>query len=270
MTRNEQVEQQYKDSKQAYTEPQTLENFNTALHQPIPDNDVKFTFVFPSRERVMLLDQMISSVHKNAANIANTEILIAVDDDDEKTIQYFRCKQWPFVRVFYTKRSLNFSRDYYDMLAHHSKGKWIITANDDCVMETPKWDLIAYNTLKDKSGVIYGWIEDNLGGWRAKGHGNYCCFPLQGRAGFEALGYIFPSRVPTWGADIWAKNLYNQIGSVTEIPITLKHYCHHNKTRNQDDISRRIESNQVPFDIRPTYQEINTILAAFKKETVKI
>lgn len=231
---------------------------------------MNFSFIFPTRERLDLVKRFIDSIEQNTDNIHDVEVLVAVDEDDVDTFGFLSNLKCSFLKIFTCPRSLNFSRDYYTMLAHKSTGRWIITANDDCVMESKRWDTIAYNVLNDKSGVIYGWIEDGLGNFRAKGHGNYCCFPLQGRVGFEALGYIFPERVPTWGADIWAKNLYDQVSSVIEIPITMRHYCYHNHTREQDNISRRIQSSQKPFDMRPSYEEINSLLAAIKKEMIKI
>ena len=238
--------------------------------QPPLDNSMKFSIIFPSRDRTNLLSNLLNSILKNTYNLKEVEVLIAIDNDDRGTFEFLTHFTYPFVKIWTVNRSLNFSKDYYTFLAKQSTGRWIITANDDCVMETPDWDIKAYEVLKDRPGVIYGWIQDHLGGFRAHGHGNYCCFPLQGRGGFEALGYIFPPRVPTWGADIWAKNLYDQINSVCEVPITLRHYCHHNKTREQDHISKRIALNQVPFDMRPTYEEINKLITALKKETVKV
>ena len=261
-TKNLQAEMQYKENR--YSEPENPYGANNSRSR------IKFSFVFPTRDRTMLLGNLLESFRRHTDNLKEVEVLIAVDNDDIQTFDFICRLGLSFVKVYQVPRSLNFSRDYYTFLAHKSSGRWIITANDDCVLETPGWDTIAYSVLKDKPGVIYGWIEDHLGGFRAKGHGNYCCFPLQGRGGFEALGYIFPARVPTWGADIWAKNLYDQIGSVVEVPFTLKHFCHHNKTRNQDHISKRIANNQVPFDMRPNYEEINKLLGALKKEMVKV
>ncbi len=226
------------------------------------NKEIKFSIVFPTRERTDLLYKLLSSIQKNTYDLSEVEVLIAVDVDDIATQHFLSSQNYTFVKMFLCERSLNFSRDYYSMLAQNSRGKWIITANDDCEFETPNWDLIAFRTLKDQSGVIYGWIQDGIDGFRAQGHGNYCCFPLQGRAGFEALGYIFPSRIPTWGADIWAKALYDQIDAVVEVPITIRHFCHHNKTREQDEISKRIQNNQVPFDMRPSYDEMNRLLKA--------
>lgn len=228
---------------------------------------MNFSFVFPSRQRPDLLYRLLDSIKNNSRDIMNVEVLVAIDEDDQSDYNYAQLtpERFPFVKVFRVKRSLNFSIDYYTFLAKQSTGKYIITANDDCVLETPDWDTMSMEVLKDKPGVIYGWIEDGLAGWRAKGHGDYCCFPLQGRQGFEALGYIFPSRVPTWGADIWAKALYDQVGSVVSLPFTLRHYCVHNGTRESDEIHRHIAANQVIYDIAPRYEEVNLLLAALRK-----
>lgn len=231
---------------------------------------MKFSIVFPSRERVPLLKRMLDSLVATTANLSDIEVLIAVDHDDKDTFEFLTSdKTYPFVTHYGVKRSLNFSRDYYTMLAHRSSGQWIITANDDCVFETEHWDAKAYEVLKDLPGVIYGYIEDGLGEWRAKGHGDYCCFPLQGRKGFEALGYIFPDRIPTWGADIWTKNLYDQIDSSIELPFTMRHYCVHNFTRESDHIHQRIARNQVSFSMKPTYDEINKLIKALRTENAQ-
>ena len=229
---------------------------------------MKFSIVFPTRERPLLLNALLRSIHATTHRIEDIEVLIATDEDDKITRDFLLSTHFEFVKVFYVQRSLNFSQDYYTFLAKQSTGQWIITANDDCVFETPNWDELAYGTLMDQPSVVYGWSEDGLGEFRAHGHGEYCCFPLQGRGGFEALGYIFPSRIPTWGADLWAKKLYDQIDSVVKLPIVVRHFCHHNNTREQDEVNKRIANNQIHFDIRPTYDEINILLRALKNQKV--
>jgi len=221
---------------------------------------MNFSIVFPTRERPHLLKKLLYSIADNTEDLSKVEVFIAIDEDD--MTDYEVLEAFSFVKYFRVKRSLNFSKDYYSFLAKQSTGQWVIAVNDDCVFETPNWDSLAYEVLKDKPGVIYGWSEDGLGEYRAHGHGNYCCFPLQGRAGIEAMGCFFPARIPTWGADIWIKGLYDQVQAVVHLPITIRHFCHHNKTREQDDISKRIASHQVGFDVRPTYEEVNLLLKA--------
>ena len=239
----------------------------THLHGQTINHQLGFQSSFLPGIDIFFLKNLLESIIKNTADLSRIEVLIAVDTDDLKTFNLLCDLGFPFVKIYQVQRSMNFSRDYYTYLAKQSKGRWIITINDDCIFETPNWDTKAYEVLKDKGSVIYGWSEDGLGGWRAKGHGHYCCFPLQGRGGFEALGYIFPSRIPTWDADIHCKNLYDQIGRVVTLPITIRHFCHHNQTREQDHINKRIAHSQIPFDMRVTYEEINKLLAAIKNET---
>ncbi len=227
---------------------------------------MKFSIVFPTRERHDLLRNLLRSIAITTYDLNQVEVLIAIDDDDRASFDFVNGLGYSFVRTFQVERSLNFSQDYYTFLAKQSTGQWIITVNDDCVFETMGWDMFAYTMLKDLPSVVYGWIEDGIGSFRAHGQNEYCCFPLMGRGGFEALGYIFPSRIPTWGADLWAKKLYDQVEGVVKLPITIRHFCHHNQTREQDEINKRIANNQVQYDMRPTYDEINKLLAALKKE----
>lgn len=232
----------------------------------------KFSIVFPTRERVKLLDRCLHSIMDTAYDLKDIEILIAVDEDDTATLDYVNnLAIFPhgILNWFIVKRSLNFSKDYYSYLASMARGQWIITANDDAEFVTKDWDRLAEQVLKHQPGVVYGWIEDELGEWRAKGHGDYCCFPLFGREGVETLGYVFPSDIPTWGADIWAKNLYDAVGSVITLPITIRHHCHHNRTREQDEISKRIANNQVRFNMNPSYKQINQLLEKLRLCSVK-
>lgn len=227
------------------------------------DPGKKFSIVFPTRERPKLLLALLESLVKNTNNLSEIEVLTATDDDDKTDYEFL--KSYSFVQHFVVKQSLNFSEHYYNFLAAHSSGEWIITGNDDCQFETKNWDWLAFNALNSRSRVIYGWIEDNLGKYRARGQGDYCCFPLFGRKGYEALGYIFPSRIPTWGCDIWASNLYKQINSRIVLPIKIHHYCYHNMTRAQDHLNKRIGQNQVNYTTRPIRQEVEALMKTMNR-----
>lgn len=234
---------------------------------------MKFTIVFPTRERVELLKTILNSIKSTVSNERDIEVLIAVDDDDTTTLDYIKTNPgFYFVKWHVVRRSLNFSRDYYSFLARKGTGKWIIACNDDGRFDTPNWDLLAEKTLNDYIGdgpnVVHGWIEDGLGNYRAKGHGKYCCFPLIGRDGFNALDAVFPARIPTWGADIWIRKLYDNIDRVVELPMTISHNCYHNKTREQDHINKHVQNNQVGYDINPTYEEINSLAGAMRVQHV--
>ena len=228
----------------------------------------KFSIVFPTRERLTLVSNLLKSLNENTSNLDDIEVLTVTDNDDRTNYEVFR--QYPWLTQYRVQRSLNFSRDYYNHLAAHSKGRWIIACNDDCQFETKNWDVIAYDILKDKSNVILGVCEDGLDGFRQRGGGKYPCFPLFGREGVKALGFVFPPRIPVWGADMWSRNIYDHTKSIVDIPIRIMHYCHHNRTREQDGISKRIAQNQVAYSIQPTREEADKLIAAYNRETSKV
>lgn len=223
---------------------------------------MRFSLILPSRDRIGLLGQFLDSVKDMTDDLSQVEVLIVHDNDDSETAGFLDQVPYPFFKKYATARSMNFSRDYYNFLTTKATGEWIICCNDDCRIETPHWDTIAYEILKDKPRVIYGYIEDGLGGAKARGGGEYCCFPLQGMAGVHAMGFVFPTRIPCWGADMWARNLYDAINSTVKLPITFFHYSHHNRTRKQDAISHRIAQNQVAYSVRPDQREIEALVGA--------
>lgn len=226
---------------------------------------MRFSIILPSRGRVGLLGQMLDSFKANTDDLSQIEILVVHDNDDDETkgfLDQLPKEVYGFVKKFSTTRSMNFSKDYYNFLASKVTGEWIICGNDDMRCQTPHWDSVSYRILKDKPRVIYGYIEDGLGGAKARGGGEYCCFPLQGMQGVHSMGFVFPIRIPVWGADMWARNLYDHTGSTVKLPVTFFHYSYHNRTRKQDEISVRISQNQTPYSVRPEKTEIDALLRA--------
>ena len=233
-------------------------------------NQIDFSIVFPSRDHHVLLTNLLASISTNTKDINRTEVLVAIDDDDQAMQEFVKTHDYTFVKFFTVPRSLNFSRDYYTYLYKQSRGKWIIACNDDAEFITQEWDVKAKATLeayiKTGHNVVYGWIEDMLGPYRLTQFGNYSCFPLLGREGIDTLGYYFPEDIPTWGADLWCENLYRSIGRIITLPIVIKHISVHNKLRSADDIHRRIASNQVSCDFRPKNEQINTLIRKLRNE----
>lgn len=222
----------------------------------------KFSIIFPTRERVDLLKNILGSIAGTTANIKDIEVLVAYDEDDTATKNFIQLNSglYPFVSWNMTKQSKNFSKDYYNWLFTMSTGKWIIVCNDDSEFRTQGWDTIAENAINayigNKPSVFMGWIEDGLGDARLFDMANYCCFPLFGRDGVKAVGYIFPERIPTWGADIWARKLYDTIGRVVVLPFTIFHLNHWNHTRPQDAVNKRIQDGYRYNPVEPSKGEI--------------
>lgn len=228
----------------------------------------KLSVIFPTRERPKLLGNILRSIAFTTHNPDNVEVLIAYDDDDSVTKMALpEMKAIPRLNLVPVecKRSMNFSRDYYSKLAKIGKGDWFVVVNDDADFRTMNWDCLTRDALnaaiKDGPNIIYGWVEDNLGKNRLTQFNNYTCFPILGRAGVEKLGYIFPETIPTWGADIWAYYLYNRINRIAKVPITISHISHHNGTREQDAINKRIEQScrGQAIQMYPTREELHAL-----------
>lgn len=227
---------------------------------------MNFSILLPSRERPELLKSLLNSIKDTTEDLERIEVLLAIDDDDRTDYSFL--DRYDFVRSFKVRRSINFSKDYYNFLVSKSTGKWIICCNDDSKFETNCWDSTAYSVLSNRSSLIYGFINDGMDGYRVNHYGEYCSFPLQGRGVYETLGYVFPDRIPIWGANLWTKYLYEEIGSWVKLPILIKHYTHRNKTRSIDHINEQIVRKYAFVRPQPTRAEIDKMRIAMEKEKV--
>lgn len=227
--------------------------------------EINFSIIFPSRERIILLQKLLESIKRTTVDLEAIEVLIAVDNDDEETKKVLYQWNYSFVKYFEVSRSSNFSRDYYNFLYEKSKGKWIIAINDDAEFMTERWDVKAITVLNKfidgGQNIVYGWIEDMLGDARSTYIANYSCWPLLGRDGIKAVGHFFPTRINAWGADIWVAKLYDKVQKTVHIPMTIKHICHHNGTRKQDDINKRVSVISGNYSVEPTLNELEALKA---------
>jgi len=123
---------------------------------------LNISILLPTRENIKFLEKAINSILKNAYNPKKIEILLAVDDNDRKTIEY--------TQKFRNKNNfkcliLKQGEGYFDAgirlneLAKISKGDLLFCFCDDMVIKTKNWDKILLNTAnrlnKDKVFTLY-------------------------------------------------------------------------------------------------------------------
>lgn len=209
---------------------------------------MNFSIILASRERVHLLDSLLSSIVNTTGDKNNCEVICVIDADDRITKRFLdRLKNTcPFAKFIVRERANNLNDDYLNWAwKNYSKGDNILVVNDDVVFKTPNWDQITIANLSrylaDKpDGIAYGWIEDGLK--TRQGGINYCCFPLITRKAAETVGFVMPPEFPGWGADIGLYRIYSSINRVCEITgVVLEHVSHHNGMRERDHISRSVE-----------------------------
>lgn len=217
-----------------------------------------WSLIFPSRDRIRLLTDLLNSIQKTAKDINSVEVLVVIDDDDKVSIKSssFLMEQFPFVQFHRVERAWNFSTQYYGHLAEKSKGKYIQALNDDCVFCTPEWDLLADRAFGEAEGrfnsrIIYGGCDDGLSEghrkWASGSSGasdelyGYSCFPTITRAAYLALGYYFHEAFTTWGADIHLYQIFKLNGRAIPLPYKVDHISHHTHKRERDDLNKRVE-----------------------------
>ena len=99
--------------------------------------------LLPSRRRTELLRNAIASLAATVQDPQQVEVLIAADPDDGGT-QSFTDDTPLTARVLTTPQRWGRGsiHEYYNWLAGHASGDWLLLFNDDAVMETPGWDAI--------------------------------------------------------------------------------------------------------------------------------
>ena len=111
-------------------------------------NKPKISILLPTRKRTQTLIKSISSILTSCADSSNIEILIAYDEDDDESKDFFSTVWADFIaqsnatsRVFESQRHgyLKLYK-YVNFLAAQASGDWLMFWNDDAIMLSENWD----------------------------------------------------------------------------------------------------------------------------------
>jgi len=199
----------------------------TVRYNPVPSTEI--SVLLPTRGRGALAHKSLLSLIENAKDIKNVEFLIAIDDDDQETINYcnetllpdfkqrdVECHIYSMPRQGYEQL-----QKYVNYLGYNSSGKWLLFWNDDAVMQTQGWDeeIISYN--------------GQLAILRYKDNHNshpYSVFPIVPRDWLT----LFECLSPAQQTDAWI----SQVAYLTDSMITIESEVLHDRadiTGNNDD-----------------------------------
>lgn len=174
--------------------------------------------LLPSRGRPDLLQRSITSLYGQADEPPQVEVLVAADPDDEITSQ--AAEQAGVTAVVapgrYGYRGLH---HYYNLLAQHAAGDWMLLWNDDAIMQTPSWDTIMASY---PPGVLS--LRTN--------HGQLNVFPAAHRLLVEAMGHFSLST----HSDTWVHDVATAAGCLHETPIEALHDRYDLTGNNRDQI----------------------------------
>lgn len=181
-----------------------------------------------TRGRPELALESMKSCIETADDPSGIEFLVAVDDDDQATIDYVNNTMVPYFEEAdvdfqcFVQPRLGYARlNVYDnQLATESRGRWLLTWNDDARMESKGWDT---EVLSHNGQFAVLRMQDN--------HGHpYAIFPIIPRDWVVFFGTCSPFPY----IDAWI----SQVAYPNDAVIQLKSRCLHDRhdlTGNNND-----------------------------------
>ena len=215
---------------------------------------MKISILIPTRNRISDLRRLLNSIHCKTFNLNSIELIVCVDFDDKKTIEYLLNNKYSWfkdIKLIIRKQADNMSDDYYNLMAKASSGDLLWVLNDDCEIETKYWDNIIREKVKElKFKIFYLDILDSTRNFNNDGN-SYSCFPMISREAFNKLGYFFIPVIKGWSADKYLFDLYNGIDRV--VPMQEVFVIHHREASddNYEKMARLFEED------RPERQALN-------------
>lgn len=186
--------------------------------------------LLPTRGRTESLEKSIRSLLDLAADPAKIEILLAVDRDDQATID-FTTNQLKSIlenryKCGYTVMAFNpigYIRlnEYLNALAKVSTGDWLFFYNDDAVMTTQNWD----NEILIHTG------KTCLLRAETNNQHPYAIFPILPRSWIEVTGHISAHQIN----DAWVSHIAYMLDIVIDIPVYIRHERFDLTGLNNDD-----------------------------------
>jgi len=148
--------------------------------EEIPVTRPLFSFLIPTRGRPDLVARLFQSIVDTTSDLANLEVILVIDDDDElsKGISDDRINfKLVVVPRGLTMGGLNLA------CYRESSGRYIMLMNDDVILRTPAWDKTVLSTFErftDDIALVH--VNDLL--FRER----LCTFPFVSRTACEMIG----------------------------------------------------------------------------------
>lgn len=175
--------------------------------------------LLPTRKRTALVEHSLHSLLSKSRGPEQIEILIAYDDDDQESHDYFTGTAWKkfcedhgcqekvyrLPRWGYKELHL-----YLNFLALMSQGDWLFFWGDDAVMETQDWDDHVRSNL-DWFGLLHI-SASNAPMWCS-------ILPLFPKKWVETFGCVTPVNP----ADSWITEICKIAKARRVIPVTVLH-----------------------------------------------
>jgi len=201
--------------------------------------------LLPTRGRTTALERSVLTLLQTATSPASVEILLAFDEDDIVSIDYFQehiADQIDSIGAAYmavqTPR-LGYVRlnEYVNLLAGHALGRWLMFWNDDAVMQSRAWD----DRILEHDGQFRV--------LRMPTHNQhpYAIFPIIPRGWYDLFGYVSTHQLN----DAWISQIAYMLDIMHNIDVTVIHDRHDLTGNNADaTFQQRVMLEGRPSDPR--------------------
>jgi hypothetical protein len=177
-------------------------------------SNVDFSVIMPVRNNIEGLKTCLGAFNLFTDKPERFEVHLIVDKDDNDLSTYIemsmKCRYSIIVHI--ADPTDNFSDDYFNKHVKFCKGTHIWAFNDDCYIQTNKWDNIIRNevNLNPKyKGVYLVDTFDSTRFHRGTSDG-FPRFPMISRKAVDLIGFFFFPTVRNWPADKVIWELYRQ------------------------------------------------------------
>ena len=189
----------------------------------------EISILMATRGRPELAFKSLKSMIDLAHNVDQIEFCVAIDNDDIKSMDYFKETVVPwFEEKDHNILVMTFDRlgyanlpKYMETLALQSRGAWFIVWNDDALMESQDWD---------KEIVSYTGQFKLLAFKDNHNEHPYSIFPIVPREWVVLFGTISPQQA----IDAWVSQIAYIVDCFQRIEATVTH-DRHDLTGNNDD-----------------------------------
>ena len=198
----------------------------------------RISVLLPTRARAELSFKSLSTLWSTASDNTDIEYLIALDDDDQASIDYYESTVIPYLenegieyQIHVVPRwgyaQLN---TYINYLGQQASGRWIMFWNDDAIMESKDWDLE---------------IEKHTGKFRVlrmpdQSEHPYSIFPIVPHEWKVLLGDLSPQQM----TDAWVSQIAYLCNIMVNIPVKVTH----------DRFDLTGNNNDETFNNRPQFE----------------
>ncbi|MBX3328790.1 MAG: glycosyltransferase [Nitrospira sp.] len=160
-----------------------------------------FSIIVPTRQREEKLRCLFDSFLAMTHDLSRIEIVLVVDDDDEKSVAF----EYPHIPIERVVVGVGLKMGELNMAGYkRSSGRFIMLLNDDVVIRTKDWDekvLSVFKGFPDEIALVH--VNDKI--FQEK----LCTFPFVSRTFCEQAGGICPPDYVRYRIDDHIYNVFN-------------------------------------------------------------